>query len=281
MPVTTVPKPFIENARSIGSRAAPSTGRSADARGLIARSPSRSASRPSPVVADTSITGAGSRNDPLTSSRTSCRTSARVSSSARSDLVSTTMPRGMRSRRQMSKCSRVCGITDSSAATISSTQSMPPTPASIVRTNRSWPGTSTNATRVVADRGVREAQLDGDAARFLFLEAIGIDAGQRLDERALAVIDVAGGADDDVCMRLSCRFASFALVLAEPLLCACGAAPACPCAAPSSAAPSCATAPRDRSSRRTFSSTSSRPRSICRRSMSTRMICTVTWSPSR
>ena len=97
----------------------------------------RKASSPSPVVDDTSITSAFSRNEPLTSSATSCLTSARVSASARSDFVITTMPRGMRSSWQMSKCSRVCGITDSSAATISSTQSMPPTPASIVRTNRS------------------------------------------------------------------------------------------------------------------------------------------------
>ena len=47
-------------------------------------------------------------------------------------------------------------------------------------------------------RGVREAELDGDAAFLLFLQAIGIDAGERVHERALAVIDVAGGADDDV-----------------------------------------------------------------------------------
>ena len=74
----------------------------------------------------------------------------------------------------MSKCSRVCGITDSSAATTSSTTSMPPTPASIARTNRSCPGTSTNdATTSAADRRVREAQLDGDAARLLFLEPVG------------------------------------------------------------------------------------------------------------
>ena len=147
VPVTTVPKPFIEKARSIGRRAAPSAGRcrTCDTCPAIA---SRRASRPSPVAAETSITGADSRNEPLTSAATSSRTSARVSASARSALVSTTMPRGMRSRRQMSKCSRVCGITDSSAATISSTQSMPPTPASIVLTKRSWPGTSTNAIRV-------------------------------------------------------------------------------------------------------------------------------------
>ena len=45
----------------------------------------------------------------------------------------------------MSKCSRVCGMTDSFAATTSSTASMPLAPASMFLTNRSWPGTSTNA----------------------------------------------------------------------------------------------------------------------------------------
>ena len=50
----------------------------------------------------------------------------------------------------------------------------------------------------VADGGMRKPELDGDAARFLFLEAIGIDARQCPDERALAVIDVAGRTDDEV-----------------------------------------------------------------------------------
>ena len=52
----------------------------------------------------------------------------------------------------MWKCSRVCGITDSSAATTSSTASMPWAPASMLRTKRSWPGTSMNeATSAVAE----------------------------------------------------------------------------------------------------------------------------------
>jgi hypothetical protein len=42
------------------------------------------------------------------------------------------------------------------------------------------------------------AQLDGDAAFLLLLEAVGIDAGERLDEGGLAVVDVAGGAEDEV-----------------------------------------------------------------------------------
>ena len=45
---------------------------------------------------------------------------------------------------------------------------------------------------------VGKAEIDGDAARLLFRQAIGIGAGQRLDQRALAVIDVAGGGDDEV-----------------------------------------------------------------------------------
>ena len=45
-------------------------------------------------------------------------------------------------------------------------------------------------------RPVGEAEVDGDAARLLLLEAVGIDAGEPADQRGLAVIDVAGGADD-------------------------------------------------------------------------------------
>ena len=45
-------------------------------------------------------------------------------------------------------------------------------------------------------RPVGEAEIEGDAARLLFRQAIGIDAGQRAHQRGLAVIDVAGGPDD-------------------------------------------------------------------------------------
>jgi hypothetical protein len=47
----------------------------------------------------------------------------------------------------------------------------------------------------VADRRVRESEIDRDPAFLLFFEAIGIGAGQGFDERAFAVIDVPGGAD--------------------------------------------------------------------------------------
>ena len=42
----------------------------------------------------------------------------------------------------------------------------------------------------------REAELDRDAAPLLFGQSIGVDAGQRANERRLAVIDVPRGADD-------------------------------------------------------------------------------------
>ena len=43
-----------------------------------------------------------------------------------------------------------------------------------------------------------KADVDGDAARFLFGQAVAVDAGQRLDERRLTVVDVSGGAEDQV-----------------------------------------------------------------------------------
>ena len=47
------------------------------------------------------------------------------------------------------------------------------------------------------DLRVGEPEVDGDPARLLFLQPIRIGAGQRLDERALAMVDVSRRADDD------------------------------------------------------------------------------------
>jgi hypothetical protein len=44
---------------------------------------------------------------------------------------------------------------------------------------------------------VREADVDGDAAPLFFLEPVGIDAGQRLHQRRLTMIDMPRGTDDD------------------------------------------------------------------------------------
>ena len=55
----------------------------------------------------------------------------------------------------------------------------------------------------VAQVAVGVAEIDGDAACLLFLQAIGVDAGQRFDERGLAVVDMARGADDHAAPSLS------------------------------------------------------------------------------
>ena len=52
--------------------------------------------------------------------------------------------------------------------------------------------------QVVPQIEVRETDVNGDATALFFLEAVGIDTGEGFDQRGLAVIDVAGCADDDV-----------------------------------------------------------------------------------
>ena len=99
----------------------------------------------------------------------------------------------------MSRCSRVCGITPSSAATTSTTR------VDAAPRRRPWRARSARGParrrrrRVATPSGeveVREAELDGDAALLLLLEPIGVDAGERAHQRRLAVVDVTGGADD-------------------------------------------------------------------------------------
>lgn len=43
-----------------------------------------------------------------------------------------------------------------------------------------------------------ETEIEGDASRFFFRQAIGIGAGERFNECALAVIHVSGGGDDEI-----------------------------------------------------------------------------------
>ena len=105
------------------------------------------------------------------------------------------------------RVSRVCGIADSSAATTRTTASMPPAPASIFFTNRSWPGTSTNASSRRRSPG-REAEIDRDAARLLLFQAIRIGPGQRAHERALAVIDMPRSPNRQSISSVSCVFVS-------------------------------------------------------------------------
>ena len=59
--------------------------------------------------------------------------------------------------------------------------------------NRSWPGTSTNPTsRPLGSVAPRVAQVDREPAPLLLVPAVGVDAGERDDQRGLAVVDVPG-----------------------------------------------------------------------------------------
>src|ERR1035437_3207897 len=144
VPVTTGPKPFIVNARSRKTRGTRFV-RSSRTRPRAARVRAAfSASRPAPVTAETATRGAFARNEPRTRARISSSTRAPVSASARSLFVRAITPAPTPRSFRMSRCSRVYGMMESSDATANRTRSTPCAPATIVLTNSSWPGTSTN-----------------------------------------------------------------------------------------------------------------------------------------
>ena len=145
VPVTTAPNPEMENARSIGIRERPWSeigGRSSISESIRVRN----SSTPSPVSAETGAIGEPASAVSASNSAISSSTRASHSSSTRSVLVSATRPRSMSSRSRMSRCSRVWGMTLSSAAITRRARLMPPTPASMFLMKRSWPGTSTMLT---------------------------------------------------------------------------------------------------------------------------------------
>ena len=100
------------------------------------------ASIPIPSVAETRMMGAFSIKESLTSSAISSSTRSSQSSSARSALFRAITPNGISSKLRISKCSRVWGMTPSSAATTKRATSILDTPAIIFFTNFSCPGTS-------------------------------------------------------------------------------------------------------------------------------------------
>ena len=199
VPVTTVPKPLTVKTRSIGSRAVRS--------GSLARHRARQVGERGPQLGQPLARlhrdghDRGARRGRCPRARVARRRGPARSSRARPGRPwsATTSPDLMRRSWQIARCSRVCGITPSSAATTSSARSMPPAPASMLRTKRSWPGhvddLDHEAARLLEEG---EAEVDGDAARLLLGQAVGVGAGERLDQRRLAVVDVAGGAHHDV-----------------------------------------------------------------------------------
>ena len=147
VPVTTVPVPATVNTRSTGRRNRSLASRPPRARATSARR-ARSSSMPRPVLADVTIGAPNGTLDCASHSVTSACTRSSHSGSAASALVSTAMPSGTRNCSSTSRCSRVCGMIPSSAATTSIATSMPDAPATMVRTRSSCPGTSTMPARI-------------------------------------------------------------------------------------------------------------------------------------
>jgi len=142
VPVTTVPTPATESARSIGRRNKSSSGRDGR-RSASCLIPSRNSGMPSPRVAETSIGDEKGTGPSESHSLTSSATISAHSRSTVSTLVITGMPAGIPSCCTTARCSLVWGMMPSSAATTSRTRSIPAAPATMVRTRSSWPGTST------------------------------------------------------------------------------------------------------------------------------------------
>ena len=103
----------------------------------------RSSSMPAPLIAETAIDSPRRRaRCPPARPERLRRTRASHSSSTRSRLRECDDAAAHTEQLRMARCSRVCGMTPSSAAMTRSARSIPVAPATIVRTNASWPGTS-------------------------------------------------------------------------------------------------------------------------------------------
>ncbi len=161
------------------------------ARGATAASAARSSSSPAPVRALTATTAA-----PGTSSSASARASSSVSSSTRSAFVSATTPRSIAEQAQ----DREVLVRLRPRALVRVDHEQEEVDAGRARDHRAHePLVAGNVDdrelRAVRQLERRVAEVDRDAARLLLRQPVGVLARERLDERRLAVVDVAGGAD--------------------------------------------------------------------------------------
>ena len=123
--------------------------------------------------------------------------SSRRSSSTASTFDSATSPCWIPSSSRMRRCSSLWGFHPSVAATTKRQASTAPTPASMLRRKRTWPGTSTKLT-VSPDGSVVWANPRSMVRprRFSSSKRSGSVPVEREDERRLAVVDVPSGGDD-------------------------------------------------------------------------------------
>ncbi len=143
VPVMTVPWPDTVNTRSTPRRNRRSSLRPGSAAASRPRCSSSAATPGSPgLAAAVRKTGAPANGVPSSRAATSFSTSISRASFARSALVNATQARRTPSSSRIARCSRVCGMMPSSAATTSRARSIPVTPEAMVRMNFSCPGTS-------------------------------------------------------------------------------------------------------------------------------------------
>ena len=198
--MTTEPRPFTANDRSMASRAPPLSPRArrASTRSRSATSSARSSSSPSPVTPLTATTGAPASRVRATRAPTAAATSATRPASTTSVFVTATSPSAIPIASSSSRCSTVWALGPSSAATTSSDRVDLPGAHQHVADE---PVVARHVDEVqdgpVGQRQVRVPHVDRHAAAALLREAVGVDAGQGAQERGLAVVDVAGRADDD------------------------------------------------------------------------------------
>ena len=173
----------VEHGRAVGVRAP------RHARGDMRRSRRGPARRRSPARVEQSTIG--------TSSSTSARTSSRgARGSARSAFVIATTPRARRARAARRRARASAASPRRRRRPRAGRGRRRWRPATIVRTKRSWPGTSTSDSRRAAEESSCAKPRSIDMPRALLLrQPVGVAPGERADERGLAVVDVAGGAD--------------------------------------------------------------------------------------
>ena len=199
VPVTTVPAALGGERRGRPTAAGRPRSAAAGVRGdqlVEARPGARRARRPS--APSTGTIGAPARNVPATWSATSSAASSQplvvdqVDLGERDDAVA-----ARRAARGCAGAPRTAASSPRWRRPRTGRRRRAPTPASMFLRNRTWPGTSTKLIAAPdGSVGVGEAEVDGEAPALLLREAVGVGAGERQDERRLAVVDVAGGGDD-------------------------------------------------------------------------------------
>ena len=201
--MTTDPRPLTANTRSIASRGA-SAGPATDGRPRHAATrPRRSRGprprAPPPSRPDAARTGGpGERRRSRARARPRRHLGSRRASSTRSAFVTTASPSRDPERVEQRQVLERLGVGPSSAATTSSAASISPAPTSMLPISRSCPGTSTKSTvdAVGSARCAYPTSIVMPAPPLLG-QPVGVDAGERPQERRLAVVDVPGRADDD------------------------------------------------------------------------------------